>query len=1713
MSGLEERKAKRRRHKGSSVVKTSNQTCQSFPGSLGFDLSNPAPTEILSPSLDSETMQKLEKLMDAKDDCDLPQLLPLSRGPNPYLDKERCLLCGCERNEAPDLLSVGDLGNSQKSMENALSQLPLWVCLECRKATEQGMDRKVDVTSFMDADLQPEPSPLPFLDPGLDSEPSTPNGTVCNCEACTERRQIETEHDRETQELQNCWTELRKLVRMLYGRREGDLYEEDTNVPDDESAQDSVHRLCTRDPHQLFLRLESQVREFVIEMKVKLLKQLNSGYKSPPEAKSFIQLLLDEYEHLCVVSRKMGKILEKLKTDHLSKFNVTWELHNKHLFQSIAYTEPSIQSSLHLIISQLRLGAASKESYHEDTYPNLLHRYLKFDDEMSVISVVWRDSHQLIEQYNEEQATLKLKQKMLKEDWEFFKAQRKILEEQVAKSTASPVTHSFEAQFTETMRMMLQGAKPNAEECHCPRCNRKRCPCDECTITHMITCGIINPEALEASNPGGHPTFLHDPNRYRIDVSPPSMSSTTSSSGSSSPLIHERLTLPFDESAIIREIVVDNENNKSNDGENGHNGRFSDGNTNIYDDEEDEEEDDEEEEEEDDDEDKIAEQMADMDICDDEEEEDDDDELDNYDIEYDEEDDVQGSRENSQEKSLKGIQERISPSMRLEDDDEEEEEEDEDDDDEALDDLISSEKCDCFHCKRQAQNEQKTKQEENSCKCYACLREQGNTVSTSLPQSIAAESSRPAELHLYPHIHGSPSLHGLPNHSPLLPTQLYDLHMPLRQPKSLLQTSGKVLPKLDFDSPEGIHEHMYHAYGEWDNTYDARIPFPKYSGISTDLLPPPPLTTNFSTANFLNEPFSVATQMGMETVSTTTIPTSAFKSSVSHHVSLSTPQAVANISNVSHDHSTLMVSHNDLPASSMTPPCTRPVTLGGNISQKQAGVPTNGVPSVADHKQHSQHCKRHNSTLLGKNNANCQSHNNNNPNTVKVTQELFSAARNIRENAKEGMQMIRQFANSLNANSNTHSCNHGNRNASNHVHQPTPDHNHCPNGVSMPTTVNNVSVGTSTVCMEPNCNNHCGDDNCDSVDDSCSEQSSSTSTSNQKEGKYCDCCYCEFFGHGNPPVAPTSKNYEEMRNRLRLRLKRKQQSEKKQDPHYQNCIMANSNHNNNSPARPVKVVPVQECPKEDPVAGKGLDELLNFINGTENKDQAPEKSSKALKRARQKQRKAEEKARMEAERIKKEQEEAEKERQRLAMIELEEREKAAQKKKKKKKKKGSDGTSSVDSDLKLVREPPAGKEDDTDLAQREKSKSSAKKSASNTSQPVGKVKDTSNNAISPRNTEKTASVPVSNTPKSAKEKNDKSSLPDNVRKQADNKRIPVMNGNDKNANHKSKTVIEEVLEQNAKKMKKSVVNQSNISQLVSVATQPAKSAVRTTIAQPVQQHVKAQKQQNQHCHEELPKSVSVSKQTTQSQKQSVPQSPQPNRQPVPSARHHQISEGVKMMQHPPDLHPPFSKISKLSKLTPEEISKQQTLAAQLIAKQQQQQPLPQKHVPRQNGVPAGSSHHVPASTQQNHIIRPCVVQNGKTGFPHGMNGLMFRQPPPPPVFSSQPPTSLLPKSQPDSKKNNAVKLEDSPPDQGKSGKNKKKNKKNRNSEDLSVIDEIFMPKADGEIDNGEMDEVEKELEEFKRFCLNNTPVKREKLQVNMNLKDIFAKKKSGLGCS
>ncbi|XP_052099365.1 protein FAM193A-like isoform X1 [Mytilus californianus] len=1545
MSAADDKKAKRRKIKKSLVAKNLPRSSTFQNGTEASNLSNSPSETILSPAIDSETLRRLEKLMDASDDADSLELLSLSRGPNPYLDKERCLLCGCERQDPPEAAAY-KMENSdceKRAVEtNLLTQLPLWVCPECRKSTDQEMEKKMssNITGFMDPDLPPEPSSPPFLPEAalrFSSPPNTSNGSMCSCDACKEMREIEAQHDLETQELQNCWTVLRKLVRVMYGRREEDITP-DNDTPNEEEARELVDRLCTRDPHQLFLRLESQVREFVIEMKVKLLKQLNSGYKTPPEAKAFISLLLDEYCHLCGVSRKMSEILTKLKTDHLAKFNVTWELHNKHLFQSIAYTEPSIQSSLHLIITQLRMGAASKESYNEDTYPNLLHRYLKFDDEMSVISVVWRDSQQLIEQYNEEQAALKLKQKMLKEDWEFFKAQRTILEQQVAKNDQPLPPHNFEQQFTETMRMMLQGTKPSQEECHCPRCNRKRCPCDECTITHMITCGIINPEALEDQENSSHINFLHDPNRYRIDVSPPSMSSTTSSSGSSSPIMvdHERLTLPFDETGDrnTEEIPEEIEGNSQSD---------------IDDEEEDDDYDDEDDDEDEEDDDE-----------EDEEEEDDDDGDNENEDEIDNEDKNDGLEEQIDNKSISDL----SSSWP--------------NDDEGAEELINSEKCDCYHCVSQAKAEQMIKVEENQCQCYVCLRQQGKAVSTSLPQQVAP-TSQPGELHLYPHIHGSAGLHGFRSHvRPLLQPQLYDLHMPLRQPKPLIQ-SPKVPLKLDFDSPDGIHEHIYHAYGDWDNTYDSRMMLsniPKYGhGLGSELLPAAPLTTNYTT-NFLTEPFSVSTQTGMDTVMTSTSPsTSSFRTTTSVHTSLATTQANSDqtasitnnhlaISSVQSISQTLSSTTTNCSKNSATPPCTRPVTLGGNIPQQP----------VLSEKLPAQPRKRQNAA----NSTNVSPVNHSNGGiSDKVTQDFIqTAARNIREGAKEGMQMIRQFANSLNANVNTHTCNHNCRNSQNVQscnEGPPPG---CRNAVALPSSVNNVSVGTSTVCMEPDCEGHC-DENGDGIDDSCSEQSSTNSS--QKDGKYCDCCYCEFFGHGNPPQTPTSKNYAEMRDRLRLRLKKKvgNQSDTK---HKDTCSLADHHM-------------IRDQPLEDK-GSEELEELLHYINGTDNhKEEQEDKqlSAKAAKRARQKQRKAEEKARLEAEKLHHEKLEREKE---LAknLINAAKIEESKNEKKRRKKRKQVEEIKQGEikngcdkrEDPNLVRVPPLGRED-TD----NKVKNNVKLQVKLSDAPL-----------------KSPSTEIQKTVKIVKTD-------------------PV----------KTQRIIVEPLQTNGK---------------VNLKAIKKPDLLKSSPVQPKLQVTKGASQSS------LNSAKPVPEQTTKS---SAKRKDNKNEKDVDTTEKRMDTGDVK--------------------------------------------PRKGKSVHNNNDIVVNKN-----------IVQLNGNNNNKTVKKTATTPTPPKPSSPPQQIKSSPTSSPSSPKKADTQKTKAVVSQSPPQDQqpkgGKKGKNKKKN---RNSEDLSVIDEIFLPKSESDLENGELDETEKELEAFKRFCLDYTPVTREKLQVNMNIKDIFVKKKSGLSCT
>ena len=59
--------------------------------------------------------------------------------------------------------------------------------------------------------------------------------------------------------------------------------------PDLKVVKEKVEQLVRRDAHQLFLRLEAGVREFVLEIKLKLAELLQKQAKSATLAQDFIQ--------------------------------------------------------------------------------------------------------------------------------------------------------------------------------------------------------------------------------------------------------------------------------------------------------------------------------------------------------------------------------------------------------------------------------------------------------------------------------------------------------------------------------------------------------------------------------------------------------------------------------------------------------------------------------------------------------------------------------------------------------------------------------------------------------------------------------------------------------------------------------------------------------------------------------------------------------------------------------------------------------------------------------------------------------------------------------------------------------------------------------------------------------------------------------------------------------------------------------------------------------------------------------------------------------------------------------------------------------------------------------------------------------------------------------------------------------------------------------
>uniref|UniRef100_A0AAQ5ZKX5 FAM193 C-terminal domain-containing protein n=1 Tax=Amphiprion ocellaris TaxID=80972 RepID=A0AAQ5ZKX5_AMPOC len=1090
----------------------------------------------------------------------------------PYTAGDRCLLCRCERKDSvvPSETGIsGQNGTAQPAKTPSALQLPLWVCSDCRRTVEKedrhtALEHSLGSQDFLlhmpvgNGNLGQEAATgdrlttaaptLPML-PAPDLTAPMPADTVCSCEACNERREISAESERESQQLQNHWSEVRYLVRYIY-RQTGTPLADDHDQPlerDKEGMKELVDRLCEKDPYQLYQRLEQQAREYVLEMKVRLLKHLSAGSKTtgpsgtvaaaqgPPQAHQFISLLLEEYSALCQAARTISSFLLTLENEHLQKFQVTWELHNKHLFESLVFSEPILHSSLPALIAQLKHGTASHDSYNEDMYRTLLESYQQLQQDMASVAAEWQECEKKIDEYVDEQ-TLKTKQRMLKEDWEFFK-QRRFIEEQLPNSKKSSAGDN---NFTDTMRMLSSRLSiPD-----CPNCNyRRRCTCDDCSLSHILTCGIMDSpiaEDLHIKLPlQGEP-----PRDYLTEVHPPSLSSGSSASGSnsSSPITvqqHPRLILPegdtntfvsdddevpplsskfgdiypmsgYEDNSVVTAAVNGIHNDLNGEGEN------------------------------------MALKAGSPHIT--------------SSSSSSEGDEEEANGEVSGEPP--GLQEELSPGQ------------------------TSSPPPSYSH--------QQVEQVQHACECHVCNQDPSSSTlgpATCLPPSRLHAAPHPAvghqfftdsktppahpALHLYPHIHGHLPLHNFSR--PLLHPTLYPPSPPLTHNKPLPPNptsnhSAAKQPAFSASLPEHVYQNCFGGAGgagDWnsslqclslkfENLWDAAVMKSwNPSVLLPESLPGEPLGRsindpkeqkksgakkkclyNFQDAFMETNRVVMATSASTSSVSCTATTVQSSNNPPIHLASKrpnSIDDVFHNLGKEDHRQPTSAAPRNSSTGLTSLPPLSGP-TL--------PPAPTTHLPTM-------------------------------------------------------GSQPFPKMA------------------------TPVPDFVESHQGLCLPpaeppaSSMDGPISAPPSVCSDPDCEGHrCegngayehqpydGEESQD--EDSCSEHSSSTSTStNQKEGKYCDCCYCEFFGHGGPPAAPTSRNYAEMREKLRLRLtKRKEEQPKREEQ---------------------QPVIERDGGVED---HRRVEDLLQFINSADSK---PASSSKAAKRARHKQKKMEEKARLEAE--------------------------------------------------------------------------------------------------------------------------------------------------------------------------------------------------------------------------------------------------------------------------------------------------------------------------------------------------------------------------------------------------------------------------------------------------------------------------------------------------
>ncbi|OAD59262.1 hypothetical protein WN48_09528 [Eufriesea mexicana] len=255
---------------------------------------------------------------------------------------------------------------------------------------------------------------------------------MCSCDVCKAKRELLRDELQKAMKFQNLWTELRQHIQGSFNvaleasRIPGGLQFQQTPFSTDDTHK-IVLQLCKRNPHQLFMRLVSLAQKFVVEVKVRLLALLHD-LSVNNFAEIFFTGLLDDYDALITTAVKISEFVKLLK-DHLGKFNykfpLPWAAFIKKLYQIYIYDDPLIKNNLPPFIDQRLLQLRKLLPLKGSEYQRLVHRYLWFDKEMTVIRDLWAETESWMDKYNAEQAG---RMSRLRQVREVFTATKKLLE-------------------------------------------------------------------------------------------------------------------------------------------------------------------------------------------------------------------------------------------------------------------------------------------------------------------------------------------------------------------------------------------------------------------------------------------------------------------------------------------------------------------------------------------------------------------------------------------------------------------------------------------------------------------------------------------------------------------------------------------------------------------------------------------------------------------------------------------------------------------------------------------------------------------------------------------------------------------------------------------------------------------------------------------------------------------------------------------------------------------------------------------------------------------------------------------------------------------------------------------------------------------------------------------------------------------------------------